>query len=829
KQGNDHLYIVDGVPVVSTPLNQFKGANGDQSPLVSINPNDIERIDVLKDADATAIYGSRGANGVVLITTKKGKAGKTDVNVNVFTGASKASRFIDMLNTPDYLALRQQAFQNDSVAPTPDNAPDLLTWKQGAYTDWQRYLFGNTSQVTQAQLSISGGNEGTSFLLSGTFHNEGTVLPGNSGYKRGSAHFNIDHSSRNQKFNITASINYSLDKNNSMPTDISQFYNLSPNYPLYDSSGNYYWFGNIQNPAAYLLRTYETSTSSLIGNTVARYTILPGLNLKLSLGYTQSGMNQLLTLPDKSFSPANSPGSSAQYGFSDVKSYIAEPQADYNLHLGQGNLQVLAGASWQQSISEGHSLYGTGYSSDALLKNMLAASSLSVLNYDYAQYNYESVFGRINYNWAQKYILNASFRRDGSSRFGPDNRFGNFGSVGAAWLFTNESFAHKALAFLSSGKLRASYGTTGNDQIGDYQYLDSWSSAYFSYGNISGLYPTRLLNAKYSWEVNHKLEAAIELGFLKDRVLFSADYYNNRSGNQLLGYNLSPQAGFDSYIANLPAKVQNSGWELELNTINIKNQNLTWTSSFNITIPSNKLLSYPGLDQSADAYSYVVGQSIRIVKGYHFTGVDPNTGLPGFLDVDKDGSVSEGTDYVVIGSTLPHFYGGFQNDVSWKGFRLSIFFQFVKQEGPTYDYGAMATPYGAMYNKPNIALQRWQQPGDQTSIPRATTTSSNDAYELYGDYYTNSDAAWGDASYIRLKNLSLSYDLTRWTRALKINNSAVYVQVQNLFTITHYKGFDPETKGFDRTNVSPVLPFGTIIPVTAPTLKTYTVGLRFSL
>ena len=506
-----------------------------------------------------------------------------------------------------------------------------------------------------------------------------------------------------------------------------------------------------------------------------------------------------------------------------------EPQADYTRRIGSGDLQVLAGASWQQNISEGHSLLGSGYSSDALLKNMLAANSLTPLNYNYAQYNYESVFGRINYNWNQKYILNATFRRDGSSRFGPDKRFGNFGSVGAAWIFSNEHFIQQALPFLSFGKLRGSYGTTGNDQIGDYQYLDSWSSSGYSYGSISGLSPTRLLNAAYSWEVNHKLEGAIELGFLKDRVLFTADYYNNRSGNQLLVYNLSSQTGFDSYIANLPAKVENSGWELELNTINIKGKDFVWRSSINLTIPKNKLLSYPNLEQSADAFSYVVGQSIRIVKGFHFTGVDPQTGLPTFQDVNKDGVVTDGDDYVTIGNTFPKYYGGFQNDFSYKGFSLNIFFQFVKQDGPTFDFGAYASSYGTMDNKPLSALKRWQQPGDITSIPRASTTSSNDAYQLFANNYSNSDAAWADASYIRLKNLSLSYDFSRFTKSLKIDNSAIFFQAQNLFTITHYRGFDPETKGFDRTNVSEVLPFGTIRPASVPTLKSYTVGIRFSL
>lgn len=828
-QGSDPLYIIDGVPFLSTPINEFKGANGTQSPLASINPNDIERIDILKDADATAIYGSRGANGVILITTKKGKAGRTTADFNIYTGVSNVSHKVNMMNTQDYLQMRKDAFKYDSVAPTATSAPDLLTWSPNTYNDWQDMIIGNTAHMTQAQASVSGGNENTRFLVSGTYRDETTVLPASLGYKRGSTHLSLDHTSKNGRFNITASVNYSADKSNIIATDITQYYNLPPNYPVYDSTGKYYWFGTVQNPMAYLNRTYETKTNNLIGNSVLRYTVLPGLNVKVNLGYTQTNMQQTQTLPEISFNPDNYSGSMAQYGFSDVNSYIVEPQADYNVKLGNGNLQVLGGASWQQNLSEGHYLTGSGYSSDVLLKNMKDASELSVQNYNYALYKYESVFGRATYNWEQKYILNATFRRDGSSRFGPDKRFGNFGSVGAAWIFSGEDFVANSLPFLSFGKLRASYGTTGNDQIGDYAYLDSWSSTNFPYSGVSGLYPTRLYNPVYSWETNRKVEAALELGFAKNNILFTANYYNNRSGNQLVNYTLSPQSGFDSYTANLPAKVENAGWEFEVNTVNIRRKNFMWTTSFNVSIPTNKLLEYPDLDKSVDASRYIIGQSIRIVKGYHFTGVNSDNGLPQFLDVNKDGSLTEEDDYVVIGSTLPKYFGGLQNSLTYKAWTLDFLFQFVKQDGPTIDYGAQASIFGTMANQTTRFNDYWKGPGDNTNVPRPSATSSNAAYKLLNNNYRYSDAAWGDASFIRLKNVSLKYDLSRFTKAWKIDNTSIYFQAQNLLTFTNYNGFDPETKGFDRTNVTEVLPFGTIRAAAVPTLRTFTLGLRFSL
>ncbi|HEU4609419.1 MAG TPA: TonB-dependent receptor, partial [Chitinophagaceae bacterium] len=380
-----------------------------------------------------------------------------------------------------------------------------------------------------------------------------------------------------------------------------------------------------------------------------------------------------------------------------------------------------------------------GYSSDALLKDLSSAGSITPRNSYHRQYNYQSAFGRVNYNLSQKYILNLTFRRDGSSRFGPNRQFGNFGAIGGAWLFSGENFISQGLPFLSYGKLRASYGTTGNDQIGDYQYLDSWSPTSFPYGGVTGLSPTSIYNPDYSWEINKKFEAALELGFLKDRILLTANYYNNRSSNQLVGYTLSPQSGFSSYIANFPAKVENSGWEMEVNSSNINSPKFKWNTTANLTIPKNKLLEYPGLESSADAASYALGQSIRVVKGFHFTGVDPQTGVPQFLDVDKDGSISDPEDYVVIGETMPSFFGGLSNELHYSDWSLNFFFQFVKQEAPTMDYGPLVNPYGTMSNSDVSVLKRWTKQGDVTSVPRATANSSNAANSAFRNYYRYSD------------------------------------------------------------------------------------------
>jgi TonB-linked SusC/RagA family outer membrane protein len=809
--GNDPLYIIDGVPYFSQSLDQFASANGTQSPLSLINPEDIDRIDILKDADAAAIYGSRAANGVILITTKKGKAGKTAFNFNVYTGGSRVVNTLDMLNTDQYLQMRKEAFAHDVVTPiTTDNAPDLLLWDQHQNTNWQKFMIGHTAKVTQATGSISGGNAQTKFLLSTTYRDETTVLARDPGYKRGSAHLNVDHSSMDEKFNISASVNYTSDRNNSLATDITQFYDLPPNYPLYDSTGAYYWNNFKQNPQAYFLRKTVNRSNNLVANAVLRYTLLPGLNLKANVGYNRAHLDQLQVLPDKTFDPTTSPGSMSYFGNSDVRSYTIEPQIDYTRKLGDGRLQLLAGGSWQQSTREGKYLQASGFSSDQLLEDIYSATTIVAQPSTYVFYRYNSVFGRANYILSDKYILNASFRRDGSTRFGPGHRFGNFGAVGAAWIFSKESFIPPG-SVLSYGKLRGSYGTTGNDQIGDYAYLDSWTATSFPYDGVAGLSPSRIANPNYGWEVNRKLELALELGFLKDRILLTSGFYRNISDNQLIPYPLSPQAGMESITANFPATVLNQGWEFELNTRNIQGKDFSWRTSFNITFALNKLLKYPGIENSSFSNTYEVGKSLSIVKGYKFTGVDPATGVPGFLDVNKDGDIAENDDYVVLGKTLPDFYGGLSNTFTYKQLSLDVLFQFVRQEGPTVDYGYLSTSYGTLNNKDLSALHRWQQPGNVTNIPAASLTSGNDVYDAYQDEYRLSSAVWGGASYIRLKNVALSYDLTSCVRKWKLTGLSVYALAQNLFTITQYKGFDPETQG-------------TVVPP----LKTITAGIKLS-
>lgn len=806
--GNSPLYIVDGIPFGSASLNQFSGANGSTSPLNSINPSDIERIDVLKDADATAIYGSRGANGVILITTKKGKAGKTNVDANVYSGVAFANHNVKMLNTSDYLTLRREALKNDGTTPTEANAPDLFSWGDQTDNNWPDKLIGGTAKLTEAQLSLSGGSENTNFLVSGTFRRETTVIPGDMGYYRGALNSNITHRSADQKFTFNASIKYVADQDNSMPTDVTQYYNTSPNYPIYNPDGSFYWPPTGQNPMAYLKREYSTNTQNLIGNATLKYTVLEGLNAQVNLGYNRITMKQLKTQPRETYNPTLYSASEAAYGDNATASYNIEPQLDYSRNIGKGMLKLLLGGTMQSSNSEGLYQTGSNYVNDDQLFNRMAAVTLTTLSYNYTQYKYVSAFARATYNWDGKYILNGTFRRDGSSRFGPNHRFGSFGAIGAAWVFSSENFVKDNLSFLSFGKLRGSYGTVGNDQIGDYQYYDSWRATDFAYGGVGGLTPVRFANTDYRWEVNHKLEAALELGFLKDRIMFNANFYRNKSSNQLIRYPLSSQSGYTSYIANLPAELENKGFEFELNTINFDRPDFKWSTSFNISISRNKLLSYPGLEDSSFANTYFIGRPINVVTGYLSTGINPANGIPTFVDVNGNGTINS-LDLVPIGDPNPKYFGGLQNSLTYKKWSLDFLFQFADQQGPQLNYGTLSVAYGTRANKDVSALDRWTAAGQQTNIPVATasSTAANTAY----NNWRLSTANWGDASFIRLKNVSLHYNLTSHLKSLKVKNVSVYLQGQNLFTITNYYGFDPETKG-----------------VVLPPLSVYTAGLQVS-
>lgn len=816
--GNEPLYIVDGVPYSGT---SFSGSASSEilpngNPFNALNPDDIASIEVLKDADATAIYGSRGSNGVVLITTKKGKEGKSHVDVGIYSGFSKVPHFLDLLSTPQYRQMRKEALRNDGMEPGFFDS-DLTLWDSTRYTNWQKELIGGTAHITNAKASVSGGTKDTQFLIGTGYLKQSAVFPGEYSDQKISGHVNINHHPSSGKFGLAFSTSYVYDNSNLLRNDLTRYITLPPNTPKpFDEYGNLNWENSTwQNPYAFLKRPYEGKTSNLISSLSLKYTLLKGLTLKTSLGYSDTRINEFSSFPTDSYDPGDgiTTGTSI-FSNNEIRTWNIEPQIEYQANVSKGVINVLTGATFLDNVRQGEDIEASGFTNNATLKNPMAASRLRVTNARDIDYRYTAVFGRVNFNWDRKYLLNLTARRDGSSRFGPDNRFANFGAVGAAWIFSNENWLVDN-AILSFGKLRTSYGVTGSDQIGDYQYLDSYRTTTQTYQDMTGLVPSRLANAAYSWESNKKFEAGLELGFIKNKIQLSASWFRNRSSNQLVGLSLPGITGFTSIQSNFPATVQNEGLELEWQSVNVSKHNFSWTTTANITLPQNKLIDYPNLEASTYANTYEVGKSLYVKKMYHYTGVDPQTGLITFEDRDNNGS---GTDYPTDLHALKEisqkFYGGLQNTISFKGFQLSFFIQFVKQTGFSYiNSSAFVTP-GRQGNQLTDVMNRWQKPGDITDHQKFTSFYGSAAAGLYSTSTYAGDNSITDASFVRLQNVYLAWDFPQQLlNRLRLKSARVYTQGQNLLMLTKYKGLSPETQS------QSVL----------PPLRTITVGFQVSI
>ncbi|MBT2623675.1 SusC/RagA family TonB-linked outer membrane protein [Chryseobacterium sp. ISL-6] len=816
--GNEALYIIDGVPYGGRVNAQNSAGilpSGNISPLNGINPNDIESIEILKDADATAIYGTRGANGVILVTTKRGVKGKTQVSLNTSYGLTKVARHLEMMNTEEYLDMRRQSYANSGIAVYPANAYDVNgKWDSSRYTDWQKVLIGNWAEQQSTLMSINAGSENSTFLISGGHTENTTVFPGDFRYKVNTLMSSYSYRSPDKKLSLSSSANFSTSDNNVVNADLTnRSLFLSPNAPaLYNQDGSLNWAdGTFSSPVAALEGKYSNKTTQFNQSMNLEYKLGYGFAFKVNGGLNFQDFEEFSVKPNTMYNPTSASGSSSQYSTSSkgnnrIFSFIAEPQLAWNKKIGKHQLEALLGGSLQQIRNKQSGITGTGFSSNALLYNVTAANTKTFRDEIDTDYRYASLYGRLNYKFNGRYILNFTTRRDGSSRFGTDNRFASFGALGAAWLFSEESFL-KEVEWLSIGKLRGSYGITGSDAIGDYQYLDTYSISTMSYNDVVGYYPSRLYNPLFSWEKTKKLEMALQLGFWKDRVNFQAAWYRNRSSNQLVGIPLSATTGFSSVQANLDATVENSGWELELSVKPIKTKEWGWNSSFNITVPKNKLLSFPGLEGSTYANTYVVGYPTSIVKLYQYEGIDPGTGLYVFKDFNGDGKITSPDDNKAIENLGTRFFGGWQNDFNYKNISLSFLFQFVKQISYNY-FNTMPYP-GNMNNLPAAFTNVWS-PSNPSGIIMPYSVGNNAQVNALNANFAASTAAIGDASYIRLKNVQLNYRIPIHSKTAK--EAVIYFQGQNLLTWTNYFGLDPEftSAGY------------------LPPLKTYSIGCQIT-
>jgi TonB-linked SusC/RagA family outer membrane protein len=705
-----------------------------------------------------------------------------------------------MLNTQQYLEMRNEAYKNDGAAIMSYDYDVNGIWDQTRNTNWQKELLGNTAHINNYQASISGGNTNTQYMINGGFRDQSLLFTNSKGMgdRSGSIRANISTTSLNNKLSITLDMGYVNDRNILPLTDLTNAaLSLAPDAPaLHNAEGSLNWANStFQNPLAGMLQNNKAVTENLNGNLMIKYNVIQGLDIKTNIGYSKQEMNELAVLPGTSFDPAALTAGYAQraanVGQSSVRSWIAEPQISYTKPLLGGTFSALAGTTFQQTVNKGYGFNAQGFPSDAQLLNFSIATSKTFFRQSYTDYRYTAAFARLNYNWQNKYIANITARRDGSSNFGPANQFGNFGAVGVAWVFTEEPWM-KNLSWLSFGKLRSSYGITGNDKLTSYSYLSTYEYSYYTYGGVTALNPNRLANPSTQWEVNKKLELGIDAGFLNDRINITVNYFINRSGNQLVQYSLPDIAGYPFVNKNLPATIQNKGFEAVLNTTNIRSKSITWRSAFNISIPRNKLTSFPGIETTPYANQYTIGKSLNSLKQYHYLGVDPLTGIYTYQDVNKDGQLNY-LDYVNTKEIGQRFFGGFNNSFSYKGLQLDVFFQYVKQTGRAFLYSFGAP--GSANNKPVEVLDRWQHPGDAAAIGKFTTGSGSAAGIAFNNYMFG-DNTIVDASFIRLKNVALNYTLPlKWRESLHLKNTQLYVTGDNLLTLTKFVGPDPETSG----------------------------------
>ncbi|MBT1701507.1 SusC/RagA family TonB-linked outer membrane protein [Fulvivirgaceae bacterium PWU4] len=802
---NGPLFIIDGVPIDPSPLRTASvvvTTNG-FDPLAALNPANIESIEVLKDADATAIYGSRGANGVILITTKQATAkGKTNIDVSLYSGVGKIVNRMDVLNTQQYLQMRQEAFANDGESPGILDYDVNGTWGEERNTDWQEKLLGGKADIFDVSAGISGGSANTSFRLGGSYHKEGVIYSKGFGFQRATGNFSLNHFSENKRFNVSLTANYGANNNKLFQHGdfVTAALNLPPNAPaLFDENGSLNW-GIIEvgtskvatffNPLAKLRNTTDVVNGNLVVNGTLSYKLFSQFHIKTNIGFTELNSRETTKYPIAASAPTlilpNSTGS-AIFANNYRKSWLAEPQLSYAVDYRQHSINAVIGASWQENVGEYKTITGSGYSSDLFLNSLRAARSVTIGSDLTSEYKYVAVFLRVGYDFKGKYLANITGRRDGSSRFGPNHKFGNFGAVGAAWVFSNENFVRDHVPVISFGKIRGSYGITGNDQIGDYKFYDTYSISQYPYQGMTSLSPTALFNPNFAWEATKKLEGAIELSLFKEKVFLEINRYVHTSSNQLIQYQLPATSGFNSVFSNFNATVENSGWESIIRFKIFRTLNFGWTTSLNISANRNRLVSFPDIENSSYANFYKVGESLSIQKRYDYKGISPLTGWYEVRDIKNDG-ILNAEDRQFSSPVDRKYYGGFDNTFSCGSFELSFLFQFSKQQKLAYMY---AMPGYRNYNLPAEVLSRWRKPGDVTAIGKFTQNSAN--FSSFAQL-TNSDYWIRDASFVRLKTLTVSYSLPpKILKSAKLHGARIYFQGQNLLTFTKYPGFDPET------------------------------------
>lgn len=806
---NQPLYIVDGIPITSDSQAD-PGADSDTNPLSDINFNDVESIEVLKDASAAAIYGARASNGVVLITTKQGKNGKTTFNLNAFTGFNEPTNRREFLNTEEYVELFTESALNAGFDAefvenrfTRYGAGSEAAWQipgEPGYvnTDWQDEVFQRGAN-NQVNLSASGGNEKTRFYVSGSYNDQEGIIKTNR-FRRYSGRLNLDHTATEKlsfgiNFSLSRSINDRLPDDNSFSTPL-QSVALQPMTPPIDPrtgelSGNYTQYYNPLLDFAYASRV--TSVFRTISNVFAQYQIAPALSFR-----SEFGVDLLLQNEENYFGSETARNSSAPNGlgfnrWAQVANYNTNNFFRYAPTISENHsVEAIVGMSYQESTTDATEVEGQQFPSSAY-KQIVSAADITGGESTETAFSFLSYFARVNYTFQDRYLLTLSGRVDGSSRFGANNRYGFFPAAAVGWILTDEEFLTESSA-LSFLKLRASYGLTGNAEIGNFGALGLFTGE-GGYAGVPGQRPSQIANPDLRWEQTTQFDIGLDYGLVNDRLSGEIDFYVKDTRDLLLDVNVPTTSGFTTQLRNV-GRLQNRGFEFVLNSRNLVGA-FQWSTSLNFARNRNEITDLQGqIVEGAFLNRAVEGQPIGVFFGPEYAGVDPANGdaLYYVNATDAEGNIIDrsttnnynNANRVVLGDPNPDYTAGVTNNFSYKGFELNVFFQGVFGN-QIYNGGGKFQSASADFfdNQTRDQLARWQNPGDITNVPQARLFGANGTGE--------SSRYLSDGSYVRLKTVTLGYNLpVSLIERANLSRLRVYLSGQNLLTFTDYEGWDPE-------------------------------------
>jgi TonB-dependent starch-binding outer membrane protein SusC len=827
---NRPLFIVDGVPVYDGPISGRSFGGQNDNALANFNPNDIESIEVLKDASAKAIYGSRGANGVVIITTKRGRNNRTNITADVQRGITDLVRRPQVLNASQLLELQREAVTNAGQDPAKLGLIAGVT--DGVNTDWLDAIL-RQGILQQYQLSAAGGNDRTRFYMSGNVRDEEGVQINNR-FTRYSGVLNLDHKASN-KLNVGANVNVTLAQNRRVKGDnfldgvYSGAIKSLPFYAPYNEEGklygptsaNYAGFPNFNPVGQALLPRFITYGLKLLTGVNADYEIIRNLRFrtKFSMDYNNSEEDQYEPSGTAigGFLPSVGGRGYGVYITSTSYTLINSNVLTYYLSLNdKHHFNTLLGNEIIHTQGRSSSVQGRVFPSDDFTY-IGSAGIVDAGSSGFGQNGLVSFFGEAKYDYDDKYLLGLTARYDGSSRFGQNRRFGFFPSASAGWRISQEEFM-KSVGFINDLKLRGSFGFTGNERIGSFAFLGTWGSV--TYNGATGVGPANLSNPNLQWERTREANIGFDASLFNGRLSLIADVYSNLTDNLLFAEPIPLTTGFGSIQGNI-GEISNKGFEFTASTVNI-DRAFRWTTDLNITKNINTVQSLARQDTLFRGYSadgvgatnaILQGQPLGTFWGLKFLGVDPATGNAIYDDINGDGRITP-ADGQVIGNAQPKLFGGLTNRIAWKGFDLSVFFQFMYGNKTLNFTNTTLINAGAnLENNQGIAaLRRWRQEGDVTDVPR---------YE-FGNTYNNfhSSRFLEDGSYLRLKNVSLGYNLPKkWVTVAKLNTVRIFASGTNLLTFTPYSGADPEVSTLDGSTSAQGIDFFTL-----PQVKTVLVG-----